>query len=182
MTDTEIIGRLQQRDETALAEIKKRFGQVCMKIAYSVLKNKEDAEEVLSDTLFTVWNNIPPDRPENLGGYVYKVCRFKANEKFRRNTRQMRNSAATVSIEELGDCISSADTESNFSEKEVARLLDMFLASQSEENRSIFVCRYFYNMKYGEIAKYYGIGLSRVKMSVKRTKEKLRDFLSKEGY
>ena len=182
MTNEEIIERLDSRDETALEAIRSLYGKVCMQIAYSVLKNKEDAEEVLSDTLFTVWNNIPPDCPENLGGYVCKICRFKSNEKYRRNTRQMRNSAATVSIEELGECIASADTESYFSEKEVARLLDLFLTSQSAESRSIFVCRYFYNMKYGEIAKYYGIGLSRVQMSVKRTKEKLREFLSKEGY
>jgi DNA-directed RNA polymerase specialized sigma24 family protein len=37
-------------------------------------------------------------------------------------------------------------------------------------------------MKYGEIAKKYGIGLSRVKMSVKRTKQKLSELLEKEGY
>ena len=182
MTDQEITERLVRRDEAALAEIKKRYGRVCMNIAYSVLKSKEDAEEILSDTLLTVWNRIPPDCPENLCGYVCKICRLKANERYRRNTRQMRNSAAAVSIDELGDCIASADTETDFSESELTRLLDLFLSLQSAENRNIFVCRYFYNMKYGEIAKNYGIGLSRVKMSVMRTKAKLKEFLSKEGY
>ena len=182
MTNEEIIERLESRDETTLEAIRNLYGKVCMQIAYSVLKNKEDAEEVLSDTLFTVWNRIPPDRPENLGGYVYKICRFKANEKYRKNTRQMRNSAMTVSVEELGDCVAGADTETEFSEKELSRMIERFLSFETEENRNIFICRYFYNMKYGEIAKRYGLGLSKVKMSVKRTKAKLKEFLAHEGY
>ncbi len=182
MIDVLIIERLKQRDETALEDIKKRYGDTCYKTAFTILKSREDAEEVCADTLLAVWNNIPPDCPENLGGYVYKICRFKANEKYRKNTRQMRNSAMTVSVEELGACIAGADTETEFSEKELSRMIERFLSFESEQNRNIFICRYFYNMKYGEIAKRYGLGLSKVKMSVKRTKAKLKEFLAQEGY
>ena len=182
MFDYEIIKRLQARDESALEELKQRYGEICCNTAYSILKNKQDAEEVLSDTLLSVWNNIPPDCPENLGGYVYKIARYTAYERYRKNKAEMRNSAAEVSMEELGDCISGGDTETDFDERQLSKLLNRFLSSQPEDNRRIFVCRYFYNMKYQEIAKKYGIGLSRVKMSLKRTKEKLKEFLSKEGY
>lgn len=182
MIDRMMIERLRQRDETVLNDIKDQYGDVCFKTAYSMLKNKEDAEEVVSDTLFAVWNNIPPEAPDNLGGYIYKTARYIALEKYRLNTAKMRNSAAAVSIDELGDCISGGDTETDFDERQLSKLLNSFLSSQPEDSRRIFVCRYFYNMKYSEIAKKYGIGLSAVKMSLKRTKQKLKEFLTKEGY
>ena len=182
MIDRLIIERLRQRDEQALNEIKERYGEICYKTAYSILKNKEDAEEVCSDTLLAVWNGIPPDCPENLGGYVYKTARNKAYEMYRKNKAEMRSSAAAVSIEELGDCISGGDTETDFDERQLVSLINRFLSSQTADNRRIFVCRYFYNMKYSEIAKKYCVGVSHVKMSLKRTKEKLREFLTKEGY
>ena len=182
MIERLIIERLRLRDEMVLEEIEKQYGPVCYKTAYSILKNKEDAEEVVSDTLLAVWNSIPPEAPDNLGGYIYKTARYTAYEKYRLNSAEMRNSAAAVSMEELGDCISGGDTETDFDERQLSKLLNSFLSSQPEDSRRIFVCRYFYNMKYKEIAKKYGMGLSAVKMSLKRTKQKLKDFLTKEGY
>ena len=182
MIDRLIIERLKQRDETVLNDIKEQYGDVCFNTAYSILKNRQDAEEVVSDTLLAVWNRIPPEAPDNLGGYIYKTARYIAYEKYRLNTAEMRNSAAAVSMEELGDCISGGDTETDFDERQLSKLLNSFLSSQPEDSRRIFVCRYFYNMKYSEIAKKYGIGLSRTKMSLKRTKQKLKEFLAKEGY
>ncbi len=182
MIDVLIIERLKQRDETALEDIKKRYGDTCYKTAFTILKSREDAEEVCADTLLAVWNNIPPDCPENLGGYIFKIARNKALERYRANTGQLRNPKLTVPLDELGDCIVGGDTETDFDERQLVTLLNRFLLSQSEQDRRVFICRYFYNMKYGEIAKKYGIGLSRVKMSVKRTKQKLSELLEKEGY
>ncbi|MBO4422423.1 MAG: sigma-70 family RNA polymerase sigma factor [Clostridia bacterium] len=180
MDDKTIIALFNDRDESAIEQIRLKYGDACRRLVFGILKNKEDTEEAMSDLYLTVWNNIPPDCPENLGGYVYKTARYTALEAYRKNRRS--GSAVTTSIEELGDCVSGDDTETGFDEKQLSQLIDIFLSSQSAENRRIFICRYFYNMKYNQIAKKYGIGLSRVKMSVKRTKEKLRAFLQREGY
>ena len=59
-----MIERLRQRDETVLNDIKDQYGDVCFKTAYSMLKNKEDAEEVVSDTLFAVWNRRAGTQPK----------------------------------------------------------------------------------------------------------------------
>lgn len=184
MDDRSIIALLNKRDEQAIEQLKLQYGAACRHIAYNILKNREDAEEVLSDTLLSVWNSIPPDHPENLGGYVYKTARYNALEAYRKINRKMRGGdAVTVSIDELTECIpSDNDVEDAMDRKYLARLLDRFFADLHEDDKRIFLCRYFYNMEYKEIAKKYGIGLSRVKMSVHRTKKKLKEFLSKEGY
>ena len=59
---------------------------------------------------------------------------------------------------------------------------DSFLQSLKDEDRRIFLCRFFANMEYKEIAKKYGYTQSRVKMSVQRSKKKLKEQLINEGY
>ncbi len=184
MDDRTIIALFNKRDEQAIEQLRLSYGAACRHIAYNILKNREDAEEVVSDTLFTVWNNIPPDTPDDLGGYVYKIARYNALEAYRKRGRKMRGGdAVTVSIDELDDCIVSDNgVESSVEQRYLAGLLDKFFAELPVDQRRIFLCRYFYNMKYTEISKKYGIGLSAVKMSVSRTKKKLKEYLSKEGY
>ena len=181
MNDKIVIDLLNKRDETALSYVKQSCGAGIMDIAYSILKNRQDAEEVLSDTLFKVWNNIPPDQPVNLTGYVYKTARNTALHVYR-GKKQKKRSAATVCIDELGECIPDKDVEGQIDERQLSYLIDRFLSSLDAENRRIFISRFYYNMEYKQIAEKYGLGLSRVKMSVKRTKEKLKELLEKEGY
>ena len=88
----------------------------------------------------------------------------------------------TVCIDELSDVAADGDVESEIDEKNLSDTINAFLSGLDKDNRRIFICRYFYNMEYKEIAERYGMGLSRVKMSVKRTKEKLKTYLEKKGY
>ena len=181
MNGSVIIDLLNKRDETALVYIKQSCGAGITDIAYNILKNREDAEEVLSDTLLAVWNNVPPDAPVNFPGYVYKTARNIALHAYRKNHSKKRG-AVTVRIDELAECISGGDVEDRIEERRLASLIDGFLSTLDADSRRIFLGRYFYNMEYKQIAEKYGMGMSRVKMSVKRTKEKLKEFLTKEGY
>ena len=181
MNGRDIVELLNKRDETALSYIKQSCGAAVTDIAYNILKNRQDAEEVLSDTLLSVWNNVPPDDPVNLFGYVCKTARNKALHVYRQK-KQKKRSAVTVCIDELGECISDGDVEGQIEERQLSELINRFLSSLDTADRRIFISRFYYNMEYKQIAGKYGLGLSAVKMSVKRTKEKLKKQLDKEGY
>ena len=66
MTDEEIIRSLFDRNEDGLNELIRKYGKTAEKIAFSVLKDRRDAEETVSDAYMALWNNIPPDRPAAL--------------------------------------------------------------------------------------------------------------------
>ena len=71
--------------------------------------------------------------------------------------------------------------ERAFEPEEIGSLLTAFLRDQSEDNRQIFVRRYFAGESVAEVAKALGFSESKVKSSLLRTREKLRDVLEKEG-
>ncbi|MBQ3841102.1 MAG: RNA polymerase subunit sigma-70, partial [Ruminiclostridium sp.] len=60
-------------------------------------------------------------------------------------------------------------------------LLDRFLRSLDREKQLIFLKRYWYLRTVPEIAAEMHLGESKVKMSLHRTREKLREYLEKEG-
>lgn len=70
MEDEKIIELFFDCDEQAVLEMREKYGSYCTAIAYNILSSIEDTEECISDTFLCIWNSIPPNRPQNLKGYV----------------------------------------------------------------------------------------------------------------
>lgn len=58
----------------------------------------------------------------------------------------------------------------------------LFLGGLDAEKRNIFVRRYWYLDSVADIAKRYGISESKVKTTLFRCRNRLREHLNKEGY
>ena len=63
----------------------------------------------------------------------------------------------------------------------VEKAISDFLRDQSQENRTIFIRRYWYLKSISEIGDQLGISESKVKSSLFRTRNKLKIYLEKEG-
>ena len=64
---------------------------------------------------------------------------------------------------------------------ELTAEIEKFLGTLSREKKRIFLMRYWSFMTVAEIAENLGIGESKVKVTLMRTREKLKQFLEKEG-
>ena len=88
-----------------------------------------------------------------------------------------------LSLEELGACVGTAHSAEDEAERTVlAALLSAFLGSLPRAECDLFVRRYWYMDSVAQIAARYGYSESKVKMTLKRTRDKLRSRLEKEGY
>lgn len=63
MEDIKIVELFLNRIEPTIQETHLKYGKLCKKIAFNLLFNNEDAEEVLNDTYLGVWDSIPPENP-----------------------------------------------------------------------------------------------------------------------
>ena len=75
MNDNEIVELFTVRDESALEQTEARFKSLIRSIAYRMLANREDCDEVENDTYLAVWNSIPPAKPTSLSNYVGRISR-----------------------------------------------------------------------------------------------------------
>ena len=183
MEDAAIVELYWQRQERAIAETKTKYGTYCQTIARRILIDARDAEECVNDTYFGAWNAMPPHRPASLSTFLGKITRNLSLKKWRARSAAKRGSGeVALSLDELQDCVgSSSSVEEHVEAEELARIIDVFLAGLGAEDRRMFVCRYWHFDSIGEIAQRFGFSQSKVKMSLKRTRDKLAIYLEQEG-
>ncbi len=180
MDDISIIEMFRERNENAIAELKQKYDKLCMYIAGNILSQHEDAEECVNTAYFDVWNNIPPDSPDDLRTYLCRIVKNKSIDKLKYNSADKRNSQFTVSLDELADCIPDSAAEN--SAAGLAADISRFLRTQDEKHRKVFVRRYWYGDNLTKIAELYGMNEKTVATYLFRTRKKLKVFLKKEGY
>lgn len=184
MEDAQIIDLYFARAESAISETDIKYGRYCTTIANNILHSAEDSEECKNDTYMKTWSVIPPKRPENLRAFIGRIARNLALDMYEKLHRKKRDINSTEAIlDELAECISdpSSDVERISEDGELRDTINAFLGTLSEDNRKIFVRRYWYAGSVEEIALDYGFGKSKVKMSLSRTREKLKEYLESEG-
>lgn len=182
MDDKQIVDLYWARSEQAIAETAGKYGNLCYSIAYNVLASNEDAEESVNDTYFTTWNKLPPHRPTRLSAFLSKLTRCIAIDRWRRRTSAKRGGGEIpLAIHELEGCVSGVgDVESEYFRKEAVAAFNAFLDTLPEQERRVFLRRYFALDSVTDIAQWYGFSESKVKSMLHRTRNGLREHLRKE--
>ncbi len=183
MEDNEIIALFFARSEQAIQVLADKYGRIFHKLAGNILGNRSDAEECINDTYLGVWNKIPPVQPQNLPAYVCRITRNLALKRYELNNAKKRKSQYDVAYEELENCLStSADPAVICEKKELIRLIETFLDSLKQEDRVIFIRRYWFADSVIEIASRLEITPNYVSVRLARTRKKLQMYLERSGY
>ena len=184
MEDFEIVELYWDRNENAITQTDRKYGKYCRKIAFSIVTNKEDMEECVNDTYLQTWNSLPPQRPEKLSTYLGKICRNISINLYEKLTAEKRGGNETdACLDELGELIgSSSEVEERLDLTVLTDLINKFLKKCEKQARTVFVQRYWYMMSVKEIAKENRMSDSNVKMTLSRTRDKLKVYLEEEGY
>lgn len=182
MDDHTIIKLLWDRAESAIETLARRFGQRLMLTARNILGNHQDAEETVNDTYLAVWNTIPPQKPNPLAAFVYKIGRNLALKRYRDNTAVKRDGTYDLSLDELAGCIPGKALEETVEARELGRAIDAFLDGLSADNRNLFLRRYWFGDSLKDLAKAFDLSQNAASVRLSRLRAQLKDYLIKEGY
>lgn len=181
MEDQRIVELFWNRDEDAILHTQRKYDALCRSIAQNILGNFQDAEECVNDAYLKVWNSIPPQRPQSLVAFLSRVVRNISLDRYRHNHADKRGRGADVMFSELEECLSD-DSASDISAQEgITEAINRFLKTLDQENRILFVRRYYYMDTNEILAKTFLMNENTVRQRLFRLREKLKDFLEKEG-
>lgn len=178
--DHEIIELYWARSESAVHETDEKYGAKLHTLSGRILPDAEDAEECVNDTYLGAWNAMPPQRPLAFFAFLARICRNIACDKLDKLRAKKRSAEVSALTEELSACIADPTAAREAESREIAEALNSFLSTLPVDARLFFMRRYWYMDSVKAIAEKYGCGESRVKTSLHRTREKLRDYLQKE--
>jgi RNA polymerase sigma-70 factor (ECF subfamily) len=183
LEDSQILALFYARSEQAISELSRKYGASCRRVAQNILGSVRDAEECVNDAYLGVWNTIPPQRPDPLSTYLYRIVRNLAVTRYRANTAHKRKSGYDAALDELEGCLAAAaSVEDTLNEKELTAQINRFLSTLDRESRVLFVRRYWYADSIASLAQRAGISRNHVSVRLSRIRKKLREYLRKEGY
>lgn len=135
----------------------------------------------MNDTLLGVWNAIPPAKPKNFMAFICKISRNMALTRLKHNKAQKRSSEYTVSLSELEEILPDDRLNFEYSNEEIGKKISKFLRKLKPNARNVFLRRYWFFDSINDIMSRYGYSESKVKNMLYHTRNKLRDYLIKEG-
>ena len=180
MEDAQIIALFYARDEGAIRATAEQYGALCRSTALHILGNPQDAEECVNDAYLKLWNAIPPANPQYFSAFLVKTVRNIALDRYDRLHADKRGgSQIPAALDELAESLPSAvDVEEEQMQRETGEMLNRVLDQLSEDARRFFVLRYVYMMPVKDIAQQCGASVSKVKVSLMRTRNTLKKQLS----
>ena len=183
MEDKQIVDLYWARSEKAISETADKYGRYCYTIAYNILHSNEDSEECVNDTYLHAWNAMPDQRPNKLSAFLGRITRNLSLKRWEKYTAKKRGAGQVpLALDELRECIPATNyTDSVADDIVLTDVLNRFLASLTAEKRNIFMRRYWYLSPVAEIASDLAISESKVKMSLLRSRNELKQLLEKEG-
>lgn len=182
--DRTLVARFKNGDESAFAVLVGRYSGKAYQIAYGVLGNREDAEEVAEDTFIRIHRALPNFRGDaEFTTWMYRIALNLARNKYRWN--KSREVKAHVSIDaplegkddddckiELPDSRIAPDKSAAYNELDAR--LQSELSKLPEVYRQALVMKNMDDMSYEDIAAALNCKMGTVKSRIARARDELR--------
>ncbi len=175
-TDLRIIASIQQGDKSALAELYDRHSAWMMAVAYRILNNRNDAEDLLHDVFLEIWNKAATYNPKRgrLGGWLAVKVRSRALDRLRASNTVKKHISEQWAMQIEAE-ISAKETGGNV-DRDLARTL---LKQLSPIQRTVIEFSYFRGYTNQEIADHCQMPLGTVKSGLLRGIQVLRREINK---
>lgn len=180
MEDREILELFRQRDQRAIPALEERYGGRLRALSLRLLGSPEDAEECVSDTYLAAWNAIPPEEPVYLFAYLAAICRNRVLSALGREKAQKRRGEVVAPDGRTGAVHPRYPAGPGGDCPGHRRGPQLLSRRPGGGEAAVFLRRYWYAESVREVAEACGVSESKVKMSLHRTRKKLREFLQKE--
>lgn len=181
MTDDKIVALYWARSEDAIKETEKAYGSYCHYVAFQILREEEDANEIVNDTYLKAWHSMPPQKPNPLKAFLGRITRQLSINRLEAKHTKKRGGEYALSLNELENviCDSTRDVTDQMA---LTSALTRFLYALPITQRRVFIRRYWYFESISEIARAFSMSESKVKSMLMRLRKKLKQHLEQEGF
>lgn len=163
LSDEELLAYVSQSDTKAFKELHNRYWQVLFAHAHRVLRDEDEAEDVVQEVFLKVWEKSGEIACKtNFSGYLYMTCRNKVLNAIRKRSIQdsFITELAQYAQEYNGGIIEA------ISVKEINQALDSQMEALPRKMRQVFELSRKKHYTHSEIAEELDISVTTVKKQI----------------
>ena len=170
--DAVVVAAVLAGDTHAFTVLLARYRDAHTRFAVRMLGSREDADDALQSAFIRAYRNLGKcEDPAKFGPWLYQIvvneCRTLGTRRGRRELRMVRDDVV------MERALGTAATDDGVLRDEIQRALDVL----DPEQREAFVLKHVEQLSYEEMAEITDLGVSALKMRVKRACERLRVLL-----
>ena len=187
-SDEELIARIVQRDEQALARLYARYAETVYGLSLRITRQIEVAEEVTQETFIRVWRGAASfqGNPGSLRSWLFRIARNLSLDQWRRQAARPRTVTITpdpVEDHALLDTLSdeTCDVAVQATDRCLHEQVRRALLTLPPEQRHALELAYFGGMTHREIAEATGEPLGTIKTRLRLGLQKLSLIAQQQG-
>lgn len=145
---------MKQGDNQVIQELYRRYNKIVYGISFSILKNKEDSEDVVQKVFLKLYsidkNKLPK---EKAGTWLYSLTKNEA-------LTILRKKYDNISLENIYNCENTNDEINDFIDKES---YNKIISKLSENEQKVVSLKILSNLTFQEIAEILGESINTIK-------------------
>jgi RNA polymerase sigma-70 factor (ECF subfamily) len=181
LTDDELMARLQEGVNDALAVLFERYQRLVFSIALKIVRDRGEAEDVTQNVFLEIYRSVAQFNPDKgtLKVWLLQFAYHRAlNRKQYLNTRKFYNQESAEDLDSLSRAESV--TSGRYAPAELRLLMQEGLASLGESQKRVIELASYDGLSMQEIADKTGSSLSNVRHHYYRGLQKLRSFVARQ--
>jgi RNA polymerase sigma-70 factor (ECF subfamily) len=170
-----LMKKVARYDVAAFEQLYNQASGAVFGLAMSILKNTQDANDVVQDTFVSIYEKIDQYQANGKAmAWIFTIARNHALMIIRERTKHQH-----VDLDDVYDIGIESTVEEEMYKEE---LVDILLDQLQEDERQIVVMHAMSNMKHKDIAEQLDMPLSTVLSKYRRSMQKLRTAMEVNGY
>ncbi len=187
LSDSELIERFKKGEKQVLDELLKRYYSRVYRLAYGILRNPQDAEEVIQEVFLRVFQKLDEFKGESsFSSWLYRVAVNTTYMKLRD-----KKGASMISLNEIGKLIDEQMVKSGSSQwiarpddelltEEALKIISDAIEQLPDDFKTVLILRDVEGLSTEEVGKILGLTVPAVKSRLHRARlflrKKLEDF------
>lgn len=140
--------------------------------ALSYIKNPDDAEDLVQETLVKLWESkIDLSTCENVGALLYTILKNKCLDYIKHRVVRLKHNNEMLgeyNFLSTNQCALEDESITLITNNQIKEALNSALAKLPKQTRDVFVMNKFRDLKYREIAQELGISVKTVEYHINR--------------
>ena len=174
----ELVLERSLKDPRLFAELVDRYTDAFQRKAFSILRNKEAAEDAVQDAFVKIYKNARRFTPEPGAGFKSWGYRILVNTCFTAYQKRKREGVYLANLEpEFQELVADKKEAVHAEERLNADEVASFLKELPESLRQVMQLHFVEGKPHADVAKIVGISEGAVRARVHRAKQELRDLI-----
>jgi RNA polymerase sigma-70 factor (ECF subfamily) len=178
-SEVEIFAGVRNGDIAAFEQLYRKYYTFFRLIAFHIVRNYDDAEEIVSEVFVKLWNNR--NEIEISSSVKAYITRSVQNTAINFVKKQASAKSVTNSLDDSDYCLLAWDSDyplGQLYEKDVIEILKKNIPLLPDGCRKVYLMSRNREFTYNDIAERLGISVNTVKMQMKIALSRLRDALA----